>query len=155
MVEQQLTYSQLWDEVRALAGYLQGRCRIRSGDRVLLVYPPGLDFVIGFYACHAAGAIAVPAYPPRRNRKASRIRSIVVDADARWALTTQALAEQLTGDRPHDDLIGVQVVGTDGPATRDADAWRAPKITPETLEYCSTRRGRLVHPRASCSIMPT
>ena len=70
-VGQTLTYAELWDEVRALAGYLQGRCRIRSGDRVLLLYPPGLEFVIGFFACHAAGAIAVPAYPPRRNRKAS------------------------------------------------------------------------------------
>ena len=63
-VEQRVTYSQLWDEVRALAGYLQGRCRVRSGDRVLLVYPPGLDFVIGFYACHAAGAIASPSLSP-------------------------------------------------------------------------------------------
>lgn len=70
-IEEQLTYAQLWEEVRALAGYLQERCRIRSGDRVLLLYPPGLEFVIGLFACHAAGAIAVPAYPPRRNRKAS------------------------------------------------------------------------------------
>ncbi|MAI73746.1 MAG: fatty acyl-AMP ligase [Rhodopirellula sp.] len=146
-VEQRLTYSQLWDEVRSLAGYLQGRCRVRSGDRVLLVYPPGLDFVIGFYACHAAGAIAVPAYPPRRNRKASRIRSIVVDADARWALTTQALVEQLTGDRPHDDLIGVQLVGTDDPATRDSDAWRLPKISPNTLAVLQYTSGSTGSPK--------
>ncbi len=118
-IEQRLTYAQLWNEVRALAGYLQGRCRIRSGDRVLLLYPPGLDFVIGFFACHAAGAIAVPAYPPRRNRKASRIRSIVVDADARWALSTQSVVER---DQQHDDLVGVQLLGTDDPNCRDASS---------------------------------
>ena len=123
-IEEKLTYAQLWEEVRALAGALQDQCRIRAGDRVLLLYPPGLEFVVGFFACHAAGAIAVPAYPPRRNRKASRIRSIVVDSDARWALSTQSVVDLLKGDQPHDDLIGVQLVGTDSPAMRDVSKWR-------------------------------
>ena len=143
-VEQRYTYRELWDEVRSLAGYLQGRCRIRSGDRVLLLYPPGLDFIVGFFACHAAGAIAVPAYPPRRNRKASRIRSIVVDANARWALTTRSVVEQLTGDRWHEDLVGVQILGTDDPAARDSDRWQMPKITRDllgVLQYTSGSTG--------------
>ncbi|QDT10588.1 Putative fatty-acid--CoA ligase fadD21 [Planctomycetes bacterium K23_9] len=143
-VEERYTYAELWNEVRALAGYLQGRCRIRTGDRVLLLYPPGLEFVVGFFACHAAGAIAVPAYPPRRNRKASRIRSIVVDANARWALTTRTVVEQLTGDRWHEDLVGVQILGTDDPACRDAARWQMPKIDTESLgvlQYTSGSTG--------------
>ena len=143
-----MSYKELWEEVRALAGYLQGRCRIRTGDRVLLLYPPGLDFVIGFFACHAAGAIAVPAYPPRRNRKASRIRSIVVDANARWALTTRSVVEQLTGDRWHDDLVGVQILGTDDPAVRDSDRWRMPKSIPNRWVCCSTLPAVRDHPKA-------
>lgn len=142
--EQTITYSQLWEEVRALAGYLQDRCRIRSGDRILLLYPPCLEFVIGFFACHAAGAIAVPAYPPRRNRKASRIRSIVVDADTRWALSTKAIVEQLSGDQKHDDLVGLQLLGTDDPACRLADKWRMPKINRDSLgvlQYTSGSTG--------------
>lgn len=146
-VEERLTFAQLWDEVHGLAGYLQGRCRVRSGDRVLLVYPPGLDFVIGFFACHAAGAIAVPAYPPRRNRKASRIRSIVVDADARWALSTQSIVEQLTGDRSHDDLIGVQLIGTDHRSTRDASRWRAPKLNASSLAVLQYTSGSTGSPK--------
>ncbi len=146
-VEQRLTYGQLWSEVRALAGYLQGRCRIRSGDRVLLLYPPGLDFVIGFFACHAAGAIAVPAYPPRRNRKASRIRSIVVDADARWALSTQSVVEQLKGDQQHDDLIGVQLLGTDDPHCRDAASWRRPKLRSDSLAVLQYTSGSTGSPK--------
>ncbi len=142
--EQKITYAELWNEVQALAGYLQDRCRIRSGDRILLLYPPCLDFVIGFFACHAAGAIAVPAYPPRRNRKASRIRSIVVDADTRWALSTQAIVEQLSGDQKHDDLVGLQLLGTDDPACRRADKWRMPKLTRDSLgvlQYTSGSTG--------------
>ncbi|MFK8112811.1 MAG: aminotransferase class I/II-fold pyridoxal phosphate-dependent enzyme [Rubripirellula sp.] len=146
-VEEQLTYAQLWEEVRALAGYLQERCRIRSGDRVLLLYPPGLEFVIGLFACHAAGAIAVPAYPPRRNRKASRIRSIVVDADARWALSTRAVVEQLTGDKSHDDLIGVQLLGTDDPACRDASKWRDQKRRSSSLAVLQYTSGSTGSPK--------
>lgn len=139
-----LTYQQLWDEVRGLAGYLQGKCRIRPGDRVLLLYPPGMDFIVGFFACHAAGAIAVPAFPPRSNRKASRIRSIVVDADAKWALTTRGIAERLTGQTWHEDLVGVQVLGTDSPNCRDIDRYRMPAIDGDTLgvlQYTSGSTG--------------
>lgn len=139
-----LTYQELWDEVRGLAGYLQGKCRIRPGDRVLLLYPPGLDFIVGFFACHAAGAIAVPAFPPRSNRKASRIRSIVVDADAKWALTTKGIAERLTGQTWHADLVGVQILGTDDASCRDIDRLRMPAIHGETLgvlQYTSGSTG--------------
>ena len=48
-IEKRVSYADLLERVRALAGYMQSRCRIRSGDRVLLVYPPGLDFVFGFF----------------------------------------------------------------------------------------------------------
>jgi 8-amino-7-oxononanoate synthase/acyl carrier protein len=146
-VEDRITYAELWSEVRALAGYLQKRCRLRTGDRVLLLYPPGLEFIIGFFACHAAGAIAVPAYPPRRNRKASRIRSIVVDADARWALSTQTVVDQLNGDQRHDDLIGVQLLGTDSPNCRDASKWRRPKQRADSLALLQYTSGSTGSPK--------
>ena len=146
-VERQLTYAELWEKVQDLAGYLQHRCRIRSGDRVLLTYPPGLDFAIGFFACHAVGAIAVPAYPPRRNRKASRIRSIVVDANAKWALSTCDIVDQLTGNQAHDDLIGVQLIGTDSPECRDAKHYRSPKRSGDSLAVLQYTSGSTGSPK--------
>ncbi len=142
--ESRLTYAELWKEVRGLAGYLQGRCGIRPGDRVLLIYPPSLDFVVGFFACHAAGVIAVPAFPPRRNRKASRIRSIVIDADVRWALSTQSVVDQLSGESLHDDLVGIQMLGTDLESTRDINRYRMPKLSRDSLgvlQYTSGSTG--------------
>jgi 8-amino-7-oxononanoate synthase/acyl carrier protein len=142
--EESLTYAELWNEVRGLAGYLQGRCGIRPGDRVLLLYPPGLDFVVGLFAVFAAGAIAVPAFPPRRNRKASRIRSIVLDADARWALSTSSVIEQLSGPDLHEDLVGVQLLGTDSPNHRDGSYWRCPRLRNDALgvlQYTSGSTG--------------
>lgn len=123
--QRELTYSQLWEEVRGLAGSLQGR--IKPGQRILLLYPPGLDFVIGLFACHALDAIAVPAFPPRRNRRASRIRSIVDDADTRIAFSTESVAEQLSNTDFHEDLEGVTILGTDSPSLRDVDSWVHPK----------------------------
>ena len=146
-LEQSISYAQLWDEVRALAGYMQGKCRIRPGDRVLLLYPPGLDFIVGFFACHAVGAIAVPAFPPRSNRKSSRIRSIVVDADAKWALTTGGIAERLTGKTWHEDLVGVQILGTDDPACRDIDRFRLPSIDENTLAVLQYTSGSTGSPK--------
>ena len=146
-LEEKLTYSELWEEKVRVPGRLQDRCRIRAGDRVLLLYPPGLEFVIGFFACHAAGAIAVPAYPPRRNRKASRIRSIVVDSDARWALSTQSVVDLLKGDQPHDDLIGVQLLGTDNPGMRDVSKWRRPKLQDSSLAVLQYTSGSTGSPK--------
>src|ERR1700722_17139852 len=52
-----LTYRQLDERARQIAAHLQ---RFRApGDRVLLLYPPGLDYIVGFYACIYAGLIAV------------------------------------------------------------------------------------------------
>ena len=36
--------------------------------RVLLVYPPSLDFIVAFLACLKAGLIAVPCFPPDPKR---------------------------------------------------------------------------------------
>jgi acyl-CoA synthetase (AMP-forming)/AMP-acid ligase II len=46
-----------------------------AGKRVLLLYPSGLDFIAAFMGCLYGGAIAVPAYPPRKNRSVERIEA--------------------------------------------------------------------------------
>ena len=75
---------------RALAAWLQeAGC---AGERVVLLFPPGLDFVAAFFGCLYAGAAAVPAYPPRLNRTDDRLEEIFRDARPRAVLTTSALA---------------------------------------------------------------
>ena len=87
--EQHLSYGELDRQARAIAATLQ-KYRLK-GERVLLLYPPGLEYIAGFLGCLYAGAIAVPVYPPdptRLNRTLPRLEAIVQDADARVALTT-------------------------------------------------------------------
>ncbi|MDZ7963840.1 MAG: aminotransferase class I/II-fold pyridoxal phosphate-dependent enzyme [Nostoc sp. DedSLP03] len=81
-----LTYQELENKVKAIAADLQSFSSL--GDRALLLYPPGLDFIAGFFACLYAGIVAVPAYPPKRNQKLSRLQAIIRDAQATLLLTT-------------------------------------------------------------------
>lgn len=140
---EQLTYAELSERVEGLAGYLQSRGA--TGERVLLLYPPGLDFVVGFYACHAAGAIAVPAYPPRKNRRASRIRSIAQDAEARFGLSVGHLVEQITANsQQSEELSEVELIAADLPEACDRAAYRPLKIKPSDialLQYTSGSTG--------------
>lgn len=79
-----LTYQELDLQARAIAAYLQSLNAI--GERILLLYPPGLEFIAGFFGCLYAGMIAIPAYPPRPNQSLSRLQAIAADAQAKVAL---------------------------------------------------------------------
>ena len=88
-----LTYRQLEQKAKAIATYIQSLCA--PGDRVLLLYPPGLGFIEAFMGCLYAKAIAVPAYPPRPNRSIERIQSIINSAKPTLALTTNSIVANL------------------------------------------------------------
>ena len=88
-VESRLTYGELDRQARAIGATLQQMGA--TGERVLLLYPSGLEYIAAFFGCLYAGAIAVTAYPPHFNRSLDRIEAIVADAQAAVALTTAAL----------------------------------------------------------------
>src|SRR5215472_7851528 len=61
------------------------------GDRAMLLFPPGLDFVVAFFACLYAGILAVPAMLPRRNSARDATGGIIADCAPRYVLTTAEL----------------------------------------------------------------
>ncbi|EYF01435.1 fatty acyl-AMP ligase [Chondromyces apiculatus] len=66
---------------------------LKKGDRALLVYPPGLDFVRAFVGCIMAGVIPVPVCPPDPSRLARDMpafSALAADAGARGVLTNGA-----------------------------------------------------------------
>jgi len=117
-----LTYAQLDARASALAVHLAGLGA--RGERALLLFPPGLDFVSAFFGCLYAGAIAVPAALPRLGgdaRGLERLRGIARDAGVRFVLTTQAtleLARPLLPGAP--ELHGARWIGVG--AIRDEHA---------------------------------
>ena len=83
-----LTYGELDRRAAAIAVALAAA--VRPGDRALLLYPPGLDFVAAFFGCLYAGVVAVPAYPPRPNdRSQSRLLVAADTADLVYVSDTR------------------------------------------------------------------
>ena len=76
--ETRLTYCEL--ERRALAIAAQLQSHLSSGDRILLLYPPGVEFPAAFFGCLCAGMVAVPTYPPHSNQFLASLVETVSDA---------------------------------------------------------------------------
>ena len=91
--ERSLTYAELDQQARSIGAWLQSEGA--PGQRALLLFPPGLDYIAAFFGCLYAKAVAVPAYPPRQNRNVDRLRAIVNDAPPALVLTTQAIMSQI------------------------------------------------------------
>jgi len=101
--EGSLTFRELRARARSIAAGL--RSHADPGDRVVLLVPPGLDYVASFFGCLYAGAVAVPAYPPNPRRADPRVHRIIADSRARVALVHSSLASRLEswlalGDAP-------------------------------------------------------
>ena len=84
-----VTYGDLDRRARACAARLQSYDL--KGKCILLLYPPGLDYVSAFFGCLYAGAIPVLAFPPRLSRHMPRLQAILADAKTTDILTTDAL----------------------------------------------------------------
>lgn len=84
-----LNYGELHQRASALAARIRGVAS--SGDRAVLLLPPGADYVTAFFACLYAGVIAVPTYPPLDERQVPRLVSVLADATPTVLLTLGGL----------------------------------------------------------------
>jgi acyl-CoA synthetase (AMP-forming)/AMP-acid ligase II len=139
-VTDQLTFATLRGDALAVAAQL-ALCTA-PGDRVLILCPPGLDYIRAFFGCLISGRVAVPAYPPRNKRTLQRLRAIFDDSVARCILTTAALRDQI---RPalDGDLVRATIVAVDE-APRLLDGWEgyAPRASDIAfLQYTSGSTG--------------
>ena len=109
------TYAGFHDRTRYLAACLTQQWALRSGDRVLLVYPPGLEIIAAFFACARVGVIPVPVYPPTPANFAgglAKLAFVARDCEARAALTTRELRDSYL---PHLAVLGHPPSGMDAP----------------------------------------
>ena len=141
-----LTYERLENRAKAIAAYLQSQ--IAPQERVLLLYPPGLDYIEAFFGCLYAGAIAIPAYPPRPNRSLARIQSIIHDASANIALTTHttlAGLERQLAKTP--ELKPLRWLTTDKLDSNLSQNWQQPSLSRETLAFLQYTSGSTAAPK--------
>ncbi|MGD9546169.1 MAG: fatty acyl-AMP ligase [Candidatus Krumholzibacteriia bacterium] len=140
-----LTYAQLDASARAVAAGLQDR--FRPGSRMLMLYPPGLEFAAAFFGCLYAGMIAVPAYPPRKNQLDGRLLGIVKDCGPAAVLTVAEVAPGVEAMVNQLAPGAMAVIATDAIGPEATDAWREVPLPPEAIAFLQYTSGSTAAPK--------
>ncbi|KAG7382078.1 hypothetical protein PHYPSEUDO_005344 [Phytophthora pseudosyringae] len=85
-----LSFEDVDRAARKVAAALQRDARAAKGDRVMLCFPPGLDFALAFWGCLYAGVVGIPVYPPYPGTLAKdlpKFNRLVEDSGAAVVLT--------------------------------------------------------------------
>jgi fatty-acyl-CoA synthase len=101
-----ITFAELHDEAQRIAGYLEQRCGVRQGDRVLLYMQNSPQFVIAYYAILRANAVVVPLNPMYLTQEFLRCAK---DAGATTAIVSQELYPRIEALLASQDLEHVIV----------------------------------------------
>ena len=118
------------------------------GDRILLAYPPGLEFLVGFFGALYAGMIAVPAYPPRGQQMDERVRAIASDAGPAVALSTTDVVERIGGAIAMGaDMPTLECLAIDGATPTTADDWRERPVERATVAHLQYTSGSTATPK--------
>jgi acyl transferase domain-containing protein/acyl-CoA synthetase (AMP-forming)/AMP-acid ligase II/acyl carrier protein len=144
--ESRLTYEELESRARAIAAALAPQAA--AGQRALLFYPAGLEFIAAFWGCIFAGVVAVPVFPARLHRQIPRLLAIATDSEAKFVLTTAKIrrqSEDLFKRAP--ELKKLQWMATDDLVAAPADGWRDPGANLETLAFLQYTSGSTATPR--------
>ncbi|MBP5974475.1 AMP-binding protein [Brasilonema sp. CT11] len=144
--ENSLTYQELDQRSRSIAAQLQKRKAM--GERALLVYSPGLEFISAFFGCLYAGVVAVPVYPPRHNQRMTRLQAIVTDAQATFALTTTSVLINIRHNLVEEpELASLHWITTDNIANNLLEDWQIPILNNDTLAFLQYTSGSTGTPK--------
>ena len=144
-----LTHAALDREARSIGALLQNNHAV--GERALLLYPAGLEFIAAFFGCLYAGVIAVPQPAPnlaQALRTLPRLLAIIRDAQPSVVLTTSAIfanTEELFRQAP--ELRKLRWVATDEVAGSLAQEWRDPAVTRNTVALLQYTSGSTAEPK--------
>jgi len=144
--KEEITYAQLDQRARRVAAWLQQQDLM--GERALLLFPPGLDFIITYMGCLYAGVVAVPSYPPRLNRPSPRIQTIVTDSDSAVVLTTSEIYASMEQRFEHTpDLAALRWLSTPTLPPGLEASWQEPGINAQTLAFLQYTSGSTSQPK--------
>ncbi|MCA6106668.1 fatty acyl-AMP ligase [Bradyrhizobium cenepequi] len=139
-----LSFRELHDAARTLAVRL-GEVT-RPGDRAMLVFPPGLEFVVAFFGCLIARVIAVPMMMPRRQSARDSSAAIMANCEPAIALTSSAFA--IRGDlQERFSREGLQWLAVDLDPARAPAAADLPLPAREDIAFLQYTSGSTSEPK--------
>jgi acyl-CoA synthetase (AMP-forming)/AMP-acid ligase II len=145
-----LSYEQLDRRARSIAALLQSSVKV--GDRALLLFPPGLDFIVAYLGCLYAKIIAIPAYPPHPARieiSLPIIRRIVSDAGVAAVLLNTSLFDAINSRNAiRDEFSNMKLLVTDNDEMYfRAEQWQQPEIESNDIAFLQYTSGSTTTPR--------
>lgn len=111
-----ITYKELCQRSETIAYQLLQK--YQPGQRAILIFDTGIDFVSSLWACFISGIVAVPLSPPLDMRSFTKLLTILKDAEAHVVLTMQEAINQIEfvknmmPDLPEIDKIAVDKIET-------------------------------------------
>lgn len=146
---EELSYAQIEQKARILAAELQRRNL--AGERALLLFPPGLGYIVSFFGCLMAGVVPVPAYPPdlrRAGKTIPRLRVIADDCQPKAALTTHSILKKV---RPllfvTGQLFKMQWLSPTMAPEKGLDQWRMPEVDGSDTAFLQYTSGSTSKPK--------
>lgn len=143
-----ITYEQLLCTAIDHAGYIKPLISYR--DRILLLLPPSLEYIVNFFACIYAGGIPVPAFPPRVNKSDLRIAAIISDAkpslylaDSSFVAKIQQSNHELNKRLPSLSFDNTSMSNRETLAVEDI----APHITQDDIAFLQYTSGSTANPK--------
>lgn len=150
--DRRLSFSALYETVAARAADLLARDL--TGQRVMIALPSGLDYIVNFLACFAAGAIAVPMYPPATRRDWDKIFAVAQNCRPSAAVASSQDVEALmsalggaTGMHPLSFILVDEHPLPPLPAPLSRPAAAFPAIEPDQLAFLQYTSGSTGQPK--------
>eukprot|EP00961_Rhodomonas_salina_P079791 1072310-Rhodomonas_salina.1 len=155
MVVKSFTRAQLWEYSGTVASML---VKNQRGDRWMVVFPFGIEWIVSFLACLRIGAVVVSVYPPdpqRLARYVPKFAHFVQDSGSRIVLTVTKYKQLVTST----SLIrkwpaGVKWIATDPFFVSSSKPSKPPsmeifdiRVKPEDLAFIQCTSGSTGNPK--------
>lgn len=145
----EISYGELDAKARAIAAALQREHA--PGDRAVILYPPGLEYIAAYFGCLYAGMVAVPAYPPDPSllkKLLPRLQGLIRDSQPSCVMATaDILAFRSILDIPCGPDGEMKFLATDTLDLALAEEWKAPRLEGDSLAFLQYTSGSTSAPK--------
>jgi fatty acid CoA ligase FadD32 len=139
-VERDMTWAQFGARNRAVGARLQQVTQ--PGDRVAILCPQNLDYLVAFYGTLYSGCIAVPLFDPAEPGHVGRLHAVIDDCSPSAILTTTESAEgvrKFFRNRPAKERP--RIIAVDAVPVEVGSTWEAVPADADTIAYLQYTSG--------------